>query len=100
MPKRPTVIADATEGWLFKEEPDHYSYGALERDGATLWDGVTNNLALKNLRGVRPGDRVLFYHTGDEKAIVGEMRVVEGPMPDPAADDPKRVVVKVEPVRR
>src|SRR5437870_5254850 len=87
-------------GWLFKEEPEHYCYADLERDGATLWDGVSNNLALKNLRNVKPGDRVLFYHTGKEKAVVGEMRVIEGPTPDPAEQDPKLVVVKVEPVKR
>lgn len=89
----------AAGGWLFKEEPSHYSYKDLERDGATLWDGVTNNLARQNLRKVRPGERVLYYHTGQERAIVGEMRVLDGPQPDPADDDPKAVVVKVEPVR-
>ncbi len=86
--------------WLFKEEPDHYGFDALERDGSTLWDGVTNNLARQNLRKVQMGDRVLFYHTGKQRAIVGEMRVVEGPQPDPNSDDQKSVVVKVEPVRR
>jgi len=88
-------------GWLFKQEPGCYSFADLERDRATIWDGVTNALALKNLRNVRPGDRVLFYHTGKEKAIVGEMRVVEGPGPDAKApDDPRLVTVKVEVVRR
>ena len=87
-------------GWLFKEEPDHYGYNDLERDGETVWDGVDNNLARKNLRLVKPGDAVLYYHTGKERAIVGEMQVIEGPMPDPASDDPKAVVVKVKAVRR
>jgi predicted RNA-binding protein with PUA-like domain len=87
-------------GWLFKEEPKHYSYSDLERDGSTLWDGVTNNLARQNLRKVRPGDRVIYYHTGLERAIIGEMRVLEGPMPDPASADPKAVAVRVEAVRR
>jgi predicted RNA-binding protein with PUA-like domain len=94
------VKTTANPTWLFKEEPDHYSYADLERDKATLWDGVTNNLARKNLRKVQPGDRVLYYHTGKEKAIVGEMRVTEGPAADPNSDDPKAVVVKVEAVRR
>jgi predicted RNA-binding protein with PUA-like domain len=85
--------------WLFKEEPDHYSFADLERDGHTVWNGVANNLALQNLRMVRPGDRVLFYHTGKEKAVVGEMRVVAGPRPG-LAGDAKQVVVDVEPVRR
>jgi predicted RNA-binding protein with PUA-like domain len=86
--------------WLFKEEPDHYNYADLERDGTTLWDGVSNNLARKHLREVRAGDRVWFYHTGKEKAVVGEMQVVAGPGPDPADDDPKAVVVEVKAVRR
>jgi len=61
---------------------------------------VSNNLARKNLRLVKPGDRVMFYHTGKEKAVVGEMRVVNGPEADAESDDPKAVVVTVEPVRR
>jgi predicted RNA-binding protein with PUA-like domain len=93
------VAKKSAGGWLFKEEPDHYSYADLARDGNTLWNGVSNNLARKNLRLLKPGDRVLFYHTGKEKAVVGEMRVVT----DPAAvtdDDPKAVAVTVEAVRR
>src|SRR5262249_42757868 len=86
--------------WLFKEEPDHYSYADLERDGSTLWDGVTNNLARQNLRKVRRGDEVFYYHTGKEKAIVGGTKVVSDPMSDSDSDDPKAVVVKVRPVRR
>ncbi len=87
-------------GWLFKEEPTHYSFADLERDNSTVWDGIENNLARQNLRKVRPGDRVLYYHTGKEKAIVGEMRVVTAPATDPNSDDPKSVVVEVEAVRR
>jgi predicted RNA-binding protein with PUA-like domain len=90
---------EKTGGWLFKEEPDHYSFADLQRDGETLWEGVTNNLARQNLRKVKPGDRVLYYHTGKERAVVGEMRVVEGPLPDPQSDDPKAVMVKVKAVR-
>ena len=86
--------------WLFKEEPDHYSYDDLERDGTTLWDGVANNLARQHLRRVRRGDRVLYYHTGKEKAVVGEMRVVGDPRPEPGSDDPKSVAVEVRAVRR
>jgi predicted RNA-binding protein with PUA-like domain len=84
-------------GWLFKEEPTHYSFAQLERDGRTVWDGVTNPLARQHLRQVRRGDRVFFYHTGKEKAIVGEMRVLSDPQPD--ADDPKAVLVEVKAVR-
>jgi len=94
------VAKTTAGGWLFKEEPDHFSYGDLERDGEARWDGVTNSLARQNLRQLKRGDRVLFYHTGKEKAIVGEMRVVVGPAADTKSDDPKAVVVTVKPVRR
>ena len=86
--------------WLFKEEPEHYSYADLERDATTLWDGVTNNLARLNLRQVRRGDRILYYHTGKEKAVVGEIRAVSDAAADSNSEDPKAVVVQVEPVRR
>jgi predicted RNA-binding protein with PUA-like domain len=85
--------------WLFKEEPEHYSYTDLQKDGKAVWDGVSNALARQHLRQVSVGDRVFYYHTGKEKAIVGEMRVVGGPRPNPDEDDPKSVVVEVEPVR-
>jgi predicted RNA-binding protein with PUA-like domain len=85
--------------WLFKEEPDHYSFSDLRREGTTLWTGVTNGLARKYLRQVRRGDRVLYYHTGKEKAVVGEMRVVSDPQSDPEAEDDKGVAVAVEAVR-
>lgn len=83
--------------WLFKEEPSHYDFAALQRDGRTVWDGVANALARKHLRQVRRGDRVFFYATGKEKAVVGEMRAVSDPRSD--GDDPAGVVVEVEAVR-
>jgi predicted RNA-binding protein with PUA-like domain len=86
--------------WLFKEEPTHYAFTDLERDGITVWTGVSNNLARKHLRNVRPGDRIWFYHTGKEKTIVGEMCAVSEPQPDPDSNDPKAVVVEVRAVRR
>lgn len=85
--------------WLFKVEPDCYSFADLTRDGSTVWDGVANAVAQKHLRAVRPGDRVFYYHTGDEKAVVGEMEVTAGPTPDPADPAGKRVTVTVKPVR-
>jgi predicted RNA-binding protein with PUA-like domain len=97
------VVAKTTSvagGWLFKEEPTHYSYADLERDGSTVWDGVDNNLARKHLRNVKVGDRVLYYHTGKEKAVVGEMIVIKGPYSDPDSDDDKAVVVQVKAVRK
>jgi predicted RNA-binding protein with PUA-like domain len=87
-------------GWLFKEEPSCYNYADLEKDGSTLWAGVKNALARQHLRKLQVGDRVLYYHTGKERAIVGEMRVAAAPTADPASDDPKAVVVQVEPVKR
>ena len=86
--------------WLFKEEPDHYSYADLERDGSTLWNGVDNALARQNLRKVRKGDRILLYHTGKEKAVVGELIALANASRDPNDDDPKAVVVKVKAVRK
>jgi predicted RNA-binding protein with PUA-like domain len=82
--------------WLFKTEPGTYSYDQLERDGRTVWDGVKNALALKHLSGVAAGDEVLFYHTGDEKAVVGVARVVRGAYPDPKQKDPRLLVVEIE----
>jgi predicted RNA-binding protein with PUA-like domain len=86
--------------WLFKEEPDHYCYADLEKEGSTMWDGVTNALARQNLRQVRKGDRILFYHTGKEKAVVAEMQALADATADPNDSDPKAVVVHVGPVRR
>jgi predicted RNA-binding protein with PUA-like domain len=86
--------------WLFKEEPTHYNFADLERDGTAVWDGVANALAQQHLRKVRPGDRVFYYHTGKEKAVVGEMKVIRGPEPNPDAPDEKQVAVIVKAVRR
>lgn len=80
--------------WLCKQEPDCYSLKDLERDGTTLWDGVANPLARINMRKMKPGDRVFYYHTGKEKAVVGEMEVDSEPIAP--ADDEKAVVVKMK----
>ena len=85
--------------WLFKEEPSCYSFEDLQRDGGTVWDGVGNNLALKHLREVKSGDRVFYYHTGKVKAIVGMMQVTKRAYPDPEKDDPRYVVVDVQPAK-
>jgi len=86
--------------WLFKTEPGAYSYDQLERDGRTVWDGVKNALALKHLSSVAAGDEVLFYHTGDEKAVVGVARVVRGAYPDPKQKDRRLLVVEIESGKR
>ena len=57
--------------WLIKEEPEHYSFDDLVRDGRTSWTGVRNPVAQKNLKSMHEGDRIFFYHTGDVKAVVG-----------------------------
>jgi len=82
--------------WIVKSEPSTYSFGDLVRDGRTRWDGVRNPQALIHLRGMRKGDRVLFYHTGGEKALVGLARVAGAPYPDPAGGDPLQTVIDIE----
>ena len=67
--------------WLYKQEPSCYSFDQLEKDGKTTWDGVTNAAARIHLRAAKKGDKVLFYHTGDEKAVVGVMEVAGDPKP-------------------
>jgi predicted RNA-binding protein with PUA-like domain len=79
--------------WLLKSDPEHYSFSDLERDGETVWDGISNNLALKNLRNVRRGDLVMVYHTGDERAVVGLAEATRDPYPDPQQKDARLVVI-------
>jgi predicted RNA-binding protein with PUA-like domain len=79
--------------WLLKSDPEHYSFSDLERDGQTVWDGISNNLALKNLRNVHRGDLVLVYHTGDERAAVGLAEAASDPYPDPQQKDARLVVI-------
>jgi predicted RNA-binding protein with PUA-like domain len=69
--------------YLLKTEPSTYSFGDLQREGTTVWDGVTNPVALRNLREMKTGDRALIYHTGDEKAAVGTATVVSVEVKDP-----------------
>ena len=85
--------------WLFKTEPSVYSYQQLEKDKKTIWDGVKNNLALKNLKEIKKGDPILIYHTGEEKAAVGIARALSGAYPDPSKKDPKLLVVDIEAVK-
>ena len=85
--------------FLLKTEPSSYSYDDLVRDKRTVWEGVSNAVALKHLRTIATGDTLLIYHTGDEKSVVGVARAVSEPYADPKQDDPRRVVVDVAPVR-
>ena len=83
--------------WLLKTEPSAYGYDDLEREGRTTWDGVSNPVALKNLRSMKEGDRVVIYHTGDERSAVGLAEVVRSAYADPKRGDPKLVVVDLVP---
>src|SRR6185436_9005758 len=88
----------ASMNWLVKEEPDSYSFERLRKDGGTTWSGVRNPLAQKHLRSMRPGDRVFYYHTGSERAIVGTARVATEPKPDPGDPAGRRVAVELVPI--
>jgi predicted RNA-binding protein with PUA-like domain len=79
--------------WLVKEEPDNYPFAEFLKDGTTVWSGVRNPVAQKNLRTMKPGDKVFYYHTGKEKAVVGIARVTSDPRLDPADKAGKLVVV-------
>jgi predicted RNA-binding protein with PUA-like domain len=86
--------------WLVKEEPTHYSFDDLVRDGRTVWSGVRNPLAQKHLRSMHQGDRIFFYHTGDVKAIVGIAKAASAPYPDPGDSAEKLHAIDVVPVRK
>jgi predicted RNA-binding protein with PUA-like domain len=86
--------------WLFKEEPSHYSYDDFARDGKTTWSGVRNPLAQKHLHAVKKGDCVFYYHTGDEKSIVGIARALGDAYADPDDKAGKAAVVDIGPVRK
>ena len=86
--------------WLFKEEPENYSYDDLVRDGKTTWTGVRNPLAQKHLRSVAKGDRIFFYHTGKEKSVVGVMKAAANAYPDPADKTARLYAVDVTPVKK
>jgi predicted RNA-binding protein with PUA-like domain len=82
--------------WLLKTEPSSYSWDDLVREGRAVWDGVTNPVALANIRRMAKGDMVVIYHTGGEKSAVGLGRVVRTAYPDPKAKEERLVVVDVE----
>ena len=86
--------------WLLKTEPDCYSWDDLVRDKGTVWDGVTNALALKHIRAMKKGDAALIYHTGDERAAVGVAEITSAPYPDPSQDEEKLAVVDLKPKRK
>jgi predicted RNA-binding protein with PUA-like domain len=81
--------------WILKTEPSAYSFDDLVRERQTVWDGVKNPVALKNIGQMKPGDEVLIYHTGKEKAAVGRAEVTAVPYPDPKKNDPRLLVVEL-----
>jgi predicted RNA-binding protein with PUA-like domain len=83
--------------WLMKSEPGSYGWDDLVRDGGTEWDGVRNPAARLHLKAMKAGDEAFFYHSGDQRSVVGIMRIAREAQPDPG--DPDWVSVRVEPVR-
>ena len=86
--------------WLVKEEPEHYSYDQLVKERKTVWAGVRNPLAQKHLRSIKKGDRIFYYHTGKEKAIVAIASAASDAYPDPDDATKKAFVVDVAPVKK
>ena len=85
--------------WLAKQEPSGprgYNILQLQKDKKTMWDGVHNNLALKHIRNMKKDDLVFFYHTGDERQVVGIMSVISNPYPNPEEENKRFVVVDVK----
>ena len=85
--------------WMVKQEPETYSWSDFVKDGRTDWSGVRNYQARNNLREMKTGDRVLFYHSGKDKAVVGLAEVVKSAYPDPTVEDPQWVAVDLKPIK-
>ena len=90
----------AAMNWLFKEEPSNYSFDAFVKDKKTTWSGVRNPVAQRNLRSVKKGDQVFYYHTGDEKSVVGIAKALGDAYPDPDDAGGKAYVVDIGPVKK
>jgi predicted RNA-binding protein with PUA-like domain len=86
--------------WLVKEEPDNYNFDQFVADGQTVWSGVKNPVAQRNLRAMKKGDRVFFYHTGKQKAVVGTAKVTVEAYPDPKDKSGSLVVVELAPDKK
>lgn len=97
--KSATKKTSASGLWLAKSEPETYSWDDFVDEGRTDWTGVRNFQARNNLRQMKAGDRVLFYHSGTGKCVVGIAEVVKAAYPDPTADDPQWVAVDLKPVK-
>jgi predicted RNA-binding protein with PUA-like domain len=90
----------AAMNWLFKEEPTHYGFDEFVKDKRTAWSGVKNPVAQRNLHAVKKGDRIFYYHTGDEKQIVGIAKALGDAYADPKDPTEKMAVVDVAPVTK
>jgi predicted RNA-binding protein with PUA-like domain len=98
--KKSSAKMTTTSGlWLVKQEPETYSWDDFVRDGRTDWTGVRNFQARNNLRQMKVGDRVLFYHSGTGKCVVGIAEVAKAAYPDPTADDSQWVAVDLKPLK-
>ena len=86
--------------WLMKSEPEAFSWDDLVRDGETVWDGVRNHRASNNMRAMKVGDQVFFYHSVTGKEIVGIAEISEAGLTDPTDAEGKWATVKVKPVRK
>ncbi len=86
--------------WLVKSEPNTYSWDDLVKDGSTYWEGVRNYQARNNLKGMKKGDLVLYYHSNIGKEVVGVAKVIKEHYQDPTTDDDRWVVVDIEPVSK
>ncbi len=86
--------------WLIKTEPGTYSWADLEKDKKTTWDGVRNYQARNNLQAMKKGDMALFYHSGDDKAVMGIAKISKTAFQDPTTSDPAWVVVEVQHYKR
>jgi predicted RNA-binding protein with PUA-like domain len=82
--------------WLVKQEPESYSFADFQKEGRTDWTGVRNYTARNNLKAMKAGDKVFYYHSGGEKAVVGLAKVTKTFFPDPTADDDAWVAVELE----
>lgn len=93
------LIINKMNYWLVKSEPSTYSWDDLVKDGRTHWDGVRNYQARSNLKLMKKGDLILFYHSNEGKEVVGIAKVIKEFYQDPTTDDEKWVAVDIEPVR-
>src|SRR5438552_3915037 len=98
-PPAPGKRKQVSQYWLVKQEPEAYSWDDLVRDHGTEWTGVRNFQARNNLRQMKVGDRVLFYHSGEQKAVVGIAQVAKAAYSDPTSDEAQWVAVDIKPIK-